>query len=102
MSDDLSPAATATVLRAAADAGVPVEAPPRGNAEFDRLWTAARITRPDSEVDDETWLAREQLKAYILEHDLTGGWLEDIVFGPMVALVRTVTPVRDAPRRRRR
>lgn len=102
MADELSTAVAASVLRAAADAGVPVQAPPRSSAEFDRLWTAARITAPDSEVDDETWLAREQLKAYILKYDLTGGWLEDIVFGKAVQLVRTVTPIRDAQRRRRR
>lgn len=100
MADELSPAAAASVLRAAAEAGVPVEAPPRSGAEFDRLWAAARITVP-GDADDETWLAREQLKAYIVEHGLTGGWIEDIVFGPAATLVRTVTPVRDAPRRRR-
>ena len=102
MSDGLSPAAAASVLRVAAEAGVRVEAPARGVEEFNRLWTAARITAPDSEVDDETRLAREQLKAYILEHGLTGGWLEDIVFGPAVTLVRAVTPIRDAPKRRGR
>jgi hypothetical protein len=98
----LSPDVAASVLRAAADAGVPVEAPPRDPAVFDQLWAAARISTPASEVDDETWLAREQLKAYIVEHRLTGGWLEDVVFGPAVTLIQPYTVLRDAPRRRRR
>ena len=100
--DGLSPDVAASVLRAAARAGVPIEAPPRCADEFDRLWTAAKICEMGGAVDDETWLAREQLKAYALEYHLTGGWLGDLIFGNVISLIQPHTALRDAPRRRRR
>jgi hypothetical protein len=99
----LSPAVAASVLRAAADAGVrPDVTGAYCIDEFNALWAAANIGPPDSEVDDETWLARERLKVRILERGLTGGWLEDLVFGNIVSLVQPYTVLRDAPRRGRR
>jgi hypothetical protein len=98
----MSPGVAASVLRAAADAGVSIEAPPRGGDEFDRVWTAARIYELGGAVGDETWLAREQLKAYALKYHLTGGWLGDLIFGNISSLVQPHTALRDAPRRRRR
>jgi hypothetical protein len=102
VSGTLRPDVAASVLRAAADAGVSIEAPPRGGDEFDRLWTAARIYELGGAVDDETWLARERLKAYALEYHLTGGWLGDLIFGNIISLVQPHTVLRDAPRRGRK
>lgn len=103
MSGTLRPDVAASVLRAAADAGVrPDVSEFPCSEEFAALWEAAKIGKSDDAVDDTVLVARERLKAHMGAHGLTGGWLGSLVFDEPITLIQPHTVLRDAPKRKRK